>query len=928
MTPHRHERGEWLGLSWTTVLTIAGAVIGGLFGAPWLGGIIGAFVGAAIDGQPDTDYPKIEEIQVQGFTDGDPMQRFIGREVRVAGEIIWRGKLQSFEPGVEKSGHPVEYVIPLAVAFGRSFPGTPIVKISFLFANGIPLYWDVDAVDATGTDIAATLVNISDFNAGAGTTSVVQTYLDLTTSSTDLSAFVSYGTVEGAVGTPGTSTGATIDGFLQGIVDALGVQAGGIGYATVSGFSGGGAVNNGTFVVVFASENRLRLKHPTNKTYAFATAAAGDTVSVQQAASKYVAKMSTKAALGMQIHTGLPEPDADPNIVAAEGAANTPAWGGLVYVTYSGFGLNSFGVSIPRIEAIIRERTSTALPPALKDMVLSMSDVSLCDVNTDDAVGLFRGYAVRGSRSLRDTIAPLLVAYNLTTQERDGILWIRHRLSVPEDDILEDELGAMQGDAETIEVPLAVNRGDIKRQPSQVMVRTMNPNNALQPGSQIARRPSLTLDSVAEFSLPITMDGDATLRLAKRLLYAEAVASTRLGTTLPPSRLLTYESMRFDTTYADRDYTMLTTRVTHGANYLVEIEGTADDRDIHANESAVAGAPLEVPDLGGFGDPALRIADIPPLENADAYEPILRLGASRESPSLNWSGADFYESADAGAAWTLVTESDEEAAAGITVSALASGAVGVWDLASTLTFDLDGGPVPSTATDADVLSGAANWYYLGGEVVGVATWTALGDDRYAGTRLLRGLMDTMDRVATHAANEPLVRVRPFSALGRHDYLLGLVGEDRDYVAAPNGSSPVGLLAQTATLNGSSIRPFSGTDVLGTRDSPGANDWTITWKARTRLPLWDTLGPVPFDDAEDEEVYEVESYDATFTTLQFTITMTISAAGSVITVPSAGSPSCVFDATDNGSAATLYLRIYQIGATSGLRSKKYQVTLTG
>ncbi|HZM01041.1 MAG TPA: phage tail protein [Planctomycetota bacterium] len=919
---------SWLGLSWTTVLTIAGAVIGGLFGAPWLGAVIGGLVGTVVDGQPDVEYPKIDDIQVQGFTDGDPMQRFIGRECSITSEVIWRGKLQAFEPSVEKSGHPVEYVIPVAFAFGRSFPGTPIEKISFLFANGIPIYWDLDAVDVTGTDIAATLVEVSDFDAGTGTTTVVQRYLDLTSSTTDLSGFIAYGVVEGAVG--GDSVGPTIDGVPMPVLNALGTVAGGVGYATVSGFAGGGVANNGSWTVVYAATNTLRLKHPTNKTYTFATDAAGDTVSIVQAASRYVAKMSTKAALGMQIHTGLAEPDQDPNIVAAEGAGNVPTWGGLVYVTYSGFGLNGFGVSIPRVEAIIKERRSTDLPTAMKDIVLAMSDLGTCDVNTDEAVGVFRGYSVRGSRSLRDTLAPLLIAYNLVTQERDGIFWIRHRLSVQEDTIDEAELGAQQGDSETIESPLGIQRADPKSQPAQVTLKFLDPNRRLQTGTQVARRPALPLDNVAEFSLPITLDRGQGLNIARRLLYAEAIAATRIGTTLPPSRLLTYESMRFDIPYAGRDYTMLSSRVTRGANWLIELEGQADDRDLHSNESAVAGDPVNVPDLGGFGDPLLRVADIAPLENADAIVPALRFGVSRESPSLGWNGSDVYESANGGVTFALVDEVDEEATVGLTVSALATGSVGVWDLGSTLTFDRAGGPVPVTVTDDQVLNGEANWYLLGGEVVGVRTWTALGNDRYAGTRLLRGLMDTADRVGTHAANEPIVRVRPVSPLGRHEYLLSLVGQSRAYVAAPNGGGTTGLLAQSLTLNGSSLRPFSGdsVSVIGTRNAPGANDWTITWKERTRLPLWDTLGPVALDDAEDSEVYVVESYDATFTTLQFTITMTASGNGSVITVPSAASPSCVFDAADNGSAATIYLRIYQVGATSGLRSKKLQVTLTG
>jgi hypothetical protein len=250
-----------------------------------------------------------------------------------------------------------------------------------------------------------------------------------------------------------------------------------------------------------------------------------------------------------------------------------------------------------------------------------------------------------------------------------------------------------------------------------------------------------------------------------------------------------------------------------------------------------------------------------------------------------------------------------------------------------LTVDFASGTSPSSSTDDAVLAGLVNWYLVGGEVVGVVTWTLVSGTRYAGTRLARGLMDTAEQVGLHAAVESVVEIRSSGALGVKTYTPGLVGSLRYYKTAALNGDPASMTAKTITLNASSIRPFAPCDVAGARNDPSSNDWTLTWKPRTRLPLWDTLGAIPFDDAESSEVYELEVWDSTYATLKRTITATASGNGSVITTTTPNAPSCLYDADDQvadfGSAqATIYLRIFQVGASSGLRSKKLQVSFTG
>ena len=908
----------------TTVLTIVGAVIGGLFfgGNFQAGAAIGALIGTLIEGPPDVDPPTVGEVLANGASEGDGMQRFIGADVAIGGELIWRGEQFNFKVKKKKQHVANRYFLPCAISLGRTMTDEPIVALRELYANGRLHYSSYEAVSITGTDVAATLVSVNEFDPLTETTSVVQTYLDLTTTSTSLAALH-------VGGAHPQSGGGSV--FFNDLLQTLGTSKSGT--TIIGGFTGGATANNGSFVAVSVSTNRLRMKHQTSATYAFVTAAAGDVVTITQTESHYL-----KAGI-MTIHPGGVPQDPDDWIVANEGAANVPNYDGLVYVSFghpdhilSSLEVTDFGLSVPTFRARIKERTSLSLAGAVHDILVGYG-MEECEVDTDDAVGVFRGYSWREPRSIPDVLAPLSIAYNLVTQEKDERFRVFHRLSAETKVIPERLLGAQDGTQGRPIQPIEVEPEDPRRIAAEVSFGYLDPDRGLQPGTIPWRRAGLQSNSAVKYALPVTLDKDQALKIAKRTLYAEQVITERHRMQLPPSRLLTYESDALQTESNGRSRLTMTTRVARGSNFLMEVEGRREEQALYANETGIAGDSLGTfGQPGPTGDPQVRIADIAPLDVDAAFTPTLYYGAVREGQGAGWNGAELHESTDGGASFELLDGALGEAAAGLVVGTIPTGPVGYWDLGTTITVDVFADDAPASATDADVLSGAAGWWLFGGEVVGVVAWASLGDGRYAGTRLLRGLMDTAEQVDAHAPSETCVRLRGLGNVEALAYSVGSIGQQRTYSATGIGNDPADSPQKTVTLAGQSVRPFSGAYASGASDTPGAGDWTISWEPRTRLPLWDVFGSQAFDDAETVEEYEVEVYDDdTFTTLVRTITADASANGSVVDTSVPHEPTALYDAddiaADGVSATTLYLRIFQVGQIAGQRSKPYEVTIT-
>jgi hypothetical protein len=294
------------------------------------------------------------------------MQRFIGSDVAIGGELIWRGVQQNKK--VTKDGQQVgwRYFLPCAISFGRTMTDQPIVGIRELYANGRLHYSSYEAVSITSSDIAATLVSVNEYDPLTDTTVVIQTYLDLTAPTAIL-----VGLHVGGKHPDGGGGVVIIDSAST----PVGLEI--TGRTIVDGFTAGAAVNNGTFIAVSVSTTRIRLKHETDDVYPFVTASAGDVVTITQQESHYLKQGF------MTIHRGGVPQDPDELMVEREGAANVPNYDGLTYITFgspliplhsdahkfTGFDVSDFGLSAPAFRARIKERNSVSLAGAVHDIL-------------------------------------------------------------------------------------------------------------------------------------------------------------------------------------------------------------------------------------------------------------------------------------------------------------------------------------------------------------------------------------------------------------------------------------------------------------------------------------------------------------------------------------------------------------------------------
>ena len=127
------------------VLGVAGAVIGGVFGQPALGFMVGSMIGGALfpTAVPGAQGPRLTDLKVQVSTYGMGIPRVYGA-VRIAGNVIWSTDIQETATtqtvnaggkgggGSSQQQTTYSYSASFAVALCEG----PIIGIRKIWANG------------------------------------------------------------------------------------------------------------------------------------------------------------------------------------------------------------------------------------------------------------------------------------------------------------------------------------------------------------------------------------------------------------------------------------------------------------------------------------------------------------------------------------------------------------------------------------------------------------------------------------------------------------------------------------------------------------------------------------------------------------------------------------------------------------------------
>lgn len=422
---------------------------------------------------------------------------------------------------------------------------------------------------------------------------------------------------------------------------------------------------------------------------------------------------------------------------------------------------------------------------------------------------------------------------------------------------------------------------------------------------------------------PIVMTESFARRAAEMILYDTWNAARELQLVLPPKFIYLAPGDPLNVTVAGQSWRYRVVSIDLALFGVVQVNAVLDDAatltqtitggtlPAHTEETTLATATS----LVVWSPPALRDVD------AERNLPGFYFAMGTTSLGQDWPGAVLYMSRDSGATYQVVTSSVDPADFGVTLTALAAlpanVGTGNWDRVNTVDVRLQSGQAPVSASEMEVLNGA-NAAMIGDEMIQFQTVTALGGNDYRLSNLLRGRRATNNFASSHLIGERFVLLdNGGGSTDRVEVEQSLIGKQVLLKAVTNGQSLAATSSQALTITGNELKPYDGTDGRGERNVPTTNDWTITWKRRTRCGgAWADLKDA--DLCELTEAYEAEIWNTGFTTLERTKT-------------GLTSPSFVYTAaeqtTDFGSPqASLGIRVYQIGATG--RGFVYQFTVSG
>jgi len=320
----------------------------------------------------------------------------------------------------------------------------------------------------------------------------------------------------------------------------------------------------------------------------------------------------------------------------------------------------------------------------------------------------------------------------------------------------------------------------------------------------------------------------------------------------------------------------------------------ADDPSVVSQYAQGLGPGNVPPDLWQIGDTLLIAWNGNALLDDHADSVGIYLAATGEG--AGWMGCVVYVSFDSGASYQFLETLNYDSMIGSAETVLAAGeSTGIWDDVNTVDIEVIYG-TPISRSDAEVLAGE-NTALLGDEVIQFGVVTALGDNRYRLSHLLRGRRGTDAFWGDHAVDEPFVFLEE-ATVGRAELGDSLINKTILLKAVPAGLSLAEVSPQSVSIYGREYFCYPGCDVRGERD--GGQNLTITWKRRSRkdADLRD-YSDIPL--SETTEAYEVDVMDGV------TVKRTIE-----VSTPSA-SYSAADQTTDFGSPqSSVDIRIYQLG----------------
>lgn len=551
---------------------------------------------------------------------------------------------------------------------------------------------------------------------------------------------------------------------------------------------------------------------------------------------------------GMTVYKGTATQPIDPLIEASEGTGRVPRFKKTAFVVFTKHSITEFG-HIPQWNFIVEEVADKSVADAIDD-IATRAGLEAGQIDVTRVPGCLRGYVVNGPQPGNMVMDNVLMAYGVSVQRSGSVVrfFARGRevpIVVSAADLAAHEPGS------SVARLMKVSDCDASELPREVTVTFSDADFDMQQAAKSSRRVNLESDVVLSMTFPLTFKGSEAKNIAFRWAWVSEAECPRVELSLPPSYATLEEGDALEVTAADGEvWSVRADEVSRGANFLVEVKGTAFQSHLYSQIVApVAGGTGQTPysppevELLAYDGPALQEGQV---EVAGYY-----FAGCAVDPDARWRGASLFQSAD-GTTYAQAGAIPTEAVMGTAAGALAPASDLVWDALNTVVVDLLEGELTG-ASEQEVLDGA-NAALLGDEVVAFRTAEQLGPSRYRLGTLLRGLRDTAAGALTHAAGERFLLLDP-ARVGFKD--LSASSSGTLHLKAPAaGASVASAEALEFEYAAGTLKPFGPAEVVLERDLPAAGDVTVSWVRRSRAFVG-PYGGAPFSSGETPESYEVD-----------------------------------------------------------------------
>jgi hypothetical protein len=535
----------------------------------------------------------------------------------------------------------------------------------------------------------------------------------------------------------------------------------------------------------------------------------------------------------LRIHSGGESQQPDPLIIAAEGAANAPAYRGLAYAVFEDLQLGDFANRIPNLAfEVVADETAPTVGAIAGDLAQAAHEAA-------EIGGL--ASTVAGFAAARD--APLstwIEALSVVTPVRVDAAGKRlrfHDVAVELPVVLsERSIVADSRDVRSAEV-----RGAESAAASMVTIGFADPQRDYMAGLQRAFRP-VAGQREEHVELPVAMQASDAKRLAQQLLqrrwWQRATAKRRLGyrlsTLAPGDRLTLEDGRRWEIRRASFE------------GMAVELELEAVHATTPAAVLADAGRAEREPDLPQ-GETRFELFEAPPLAGELSSMP--RLWVAAAGTGAGWRRAEVWLSADAGATWTSLGLAGSVGALGATVTALPAASPSFRDPGSVDVALIADAMWLESRSELSVLAGA-NLALIGDELIQFASAVAIAPRLFRLSGLLRGRRASA--VGAHPAGARFTLVDPATlfaidlpteAIGG-SVLVRLVAPNTPFADAPTQAHRVAAEA---------LRPLAPVHLSGRALASG--DVEIEWLRSSRAGFgWIDGADAPL--GETSEAYRV------------------------------------------------------------------------